>query len=56
MVLIEVSLKETRPLAELWSASNTLKSAVRGSANKHAYNWGFATTPFYYRDGRGEDR
>jgi hypothetical protein len=40
MALIEVSLKETKPLVELWSASNTLKSAVRGPANKHAHNRG----------------
>jgi len=30
MALIEVSLRETKGLAEPWSASNTLKSAVRG--------------------------
>ena len=40
MVLIEVSLKEIKPLAEPWSACNTLKSAVRGPANKHARNRG----------------
>ena len=40
MVFIEVSPKETEPLAEPWSACNTLKSAVRGPANKHAHNRG----------------
>ncbi len=40
MVLIEVSLKEIKPLAESWSASNTLKSAVRSPANKHTHDRG----------------
>jgi len=30
MALIEVTLKQTEPLSQPWSASNTLKSAVRG--------------------------
>jgi len=40
MVLIKVSLKETEPLAELWSPPSTLKSAMRSPANKHAHNRG----------------
>jgi len=40
MALIEVSLKETKGLAEPWSASDTLKSAVRGLT---AFGRGLAT-------------